>query len=70
MTLGDGSTQYFDMYVGSVIWDGQVRQVEIHVAETDSLIGMGLMEDCKLEIDVRPGSEVKITALPTMPTTA
>ena len=63
VTLGDGSTQYFDMYVGSVIWDGQVRQVEIHVAETDSLIGMGLLEEYKLEINVRPGSAVKITSL-------
>jgi hypothetical protein len=43
---------------------GQVRQVEIHVAETDLLIGMGLLEDYKLEIDVRPGSDVKITFLP------
>jgi clan AA aspartic protease len=63
VTLGDGSTQYFDMYVGSVIWDGQMRQVEIHVAETDSLVGMGLLEDYKLEIEIRPGSEVKITSL-------
>jgi hypothetical protein len=38
--------------------------VEIHVAETDSLIGMGLLEDYKLEIDARPGSDVKITFLP------
>lgn len=65
VTLGDGSTQYFDMYIGSVIWDGQMRQVEIHVAETDSLIGMGLLEEYKLEMDIRPGSEVRITSLTT-----
>lgn len=59
VTLGDGSVQYFDMYVGAVIWDGQMRQVEIHVAETDSLIGMGLLEEYKLEMNVRPGSECK-----------
>jgi clan AA aspartic protease len=63
VTLGDGSNQYFDMYVGSVIWDGQMRKVEIHVAETDSLIGMGLLEDYKLEVEVKPGSEVRITSL-------
>ncbi len=40
-----------------------MQQLEIHVAETDSLIGMGLLEEYKLEIDVRPGSEVKITSL-------
>ena len=34
--LGDGSLQYFEMFVGSIIWDGQMRQVEINAAETDS----------------------------------
>ncbi len=43
--LGDGSLQYFEMFVGSVIWDGQMQQVEINAAETDSLVGMGLLEN-------------------------
>jgi len=62
--LGDGSLQYFEMFVGSVIWDGQMRQVEINAAETDSLVGMGLLENYKLEMEGRPGGEVKITPLP------
>jgi clan AA aspartic protease len=62
--LGDGSLQYFEMFVGSVIWDGQMRRVEINAAETDSLVGMGLLEDYKLEVEARPGGEVKISPLP------
>lgn len=64
MILGDGSLQYFEMFVGVVIWDGQMREVEINAAETDSLIGMGLLEDYKLEMEGRPNGEVRITSLP------
>ena len=62
--LGDGSIQYFEMFVGMVIWDGQMKAIEINAAETDSLVGMGLMEDYKLEIEARPNGEVRITSLP------
>ena len=65
--LGDGSLQYFEMFVGVVIWDGQMREVEINAAETDSLIGMGLLEDYKLEVEGRPNGEVRITSLPASP---
>jgi clan AA aspartic protease len=62
--LGDGSVQYFEMFVGVVIWDGQMRQVEINAAETDSLVGMGLLEDYKLEMEARPNGTVRIAPLP------
>ena len=61
--LADGSRQYFEMCVGSIIWNGQIRQVEINAAETDSLVGMGLLENYKLEIEGRSGGEVRITPL-------
>ena len=62
--LGDGSLQYFEMFVGVVIWDGKMREVEINAAETNSLIGMGLLEDYKLEMEGRSNGEVRITSLP------
>ena len=62
--LGDGSLKMFEMYAGSVIWDGQVRRVEVNASETESLVGMGLLENYTLEIEGRPGGIVKITALP------
>lgn len=61
--LGDGSFKVFEMYAGSVIWDGQVRRVEVNASETEALVGMGLLEDYKLEIEGRPGGIVRITAL-------
>jgi clan AA aspartic protease len=64
--LGDGSLHYFEMCVGSLIWDGQMKRVEINAAETDSLVGMGLLEGYKLEIEGIPGGEVRITFLPAL----
>jgi clan AA aspartic protease len=61
--LGDGSIKMFEMYVGSVIWDGQVRRVEVNASETECLVGMGLLEEYKLEIEGRAGGMVKIISL-------
>ncbi len=61
--LGDGSLRMFEMYAGSVIWDGQVRRVEVNASETEALIGMGLLEEYKLEIEGKYGGTVRITAL-------
>ena len=61
--LGDGSLTTFEMYAGSIIWDGQVRRVEVNASETECLVGMGLLEEYKLEIDGRSGGMVRITAL-------
>lgn len=61
--LGDGSITVFEMYAGSVIWDGQIRRVEINASETELLVGMGLLEEYKLEIEGIYGGMVKITSL-------
>lgn len=61
--LGDGSSRAFEVYSGLVIWDGNIRKVEINAAETGALIGMGLLENCKLELIAKLGGEVRITSL-------
>jgi predicted aspartyl protease len=61
--LGDGSSCDFEVYVGSMIWDGQVRSVEVNACKSGMLVGMGLLEGWKLEVEGKPGGEVKITAL-------
>jgi clan AA aspartic protease len=63
VTLGDGRPQNFDMFVGNVIWDGQMRQVEINASESGSLIGMGLLEGYRLEVEGIPGGEVLVKSL-------
>jgi predicted aspartyl protease len=42
-TLGDGSKVTFEVYAATIIWDGQYRNIPVNEAETDPLIGMGLL---------------------------
>jgi clan AA aspartic protease len=62
--LADGSESEFDIYEAIVEWDGQPRQILVDTAETNPLIGMALLEDYELRVQVRPGGRVLITALP------
>ena len=62
--LGDGSTQVFDVYAATVIWDGQARTVETDAADTDPLVGMGLIYGHELRIRAVDGGAVTIEALP------
>jgi clan AA aspartic protease len=61
--LGDGSLCMFNVYEASVIWDGQVRAIEINESETDPLVGMGLLEGYELKIQGVAGGSVTITEL-------
>jgi clan AA aspartic protease len=62
--LGDGSLCMFNVYEASVIWDGQIRSVEINESDTDPLVGMALLEGFELKIQGVAGGLVTITALP------
>ncbi len=62
--LADGSVGFFDVYVGTVMWDGRPRTVEVEAADTEPLVGMSLLENHSLHIDVRSGGAVSIAALP------
>ena len=62
--LADGSVDFFDVYVARVIWDGQLRTVEVEAADTEPLVGMSLLDRHSLRIDVLSGGVVTITALP------
>jgi clan AA aspartic protease len=61
--LGSGDSYDFEVYAGTIIWDGQMRSVEINACKSGTLIGMGLLDGWKLEIEGRPSGEVRITAL-------
>lgn len=62
--LGDGSLCMFNVFEASVIWDGQVRAVEVNESETDPLVGMGLLEGYELNIRGLSGGLATIKALP------
>jgi clan AA aspartic protease len=61
--LGDGSLCIFNVYEAFIIWDGQVRTIEINESNTDPLVGMGLLEGYELKIQAIADGLVTITAL-------
>ncbi len=61
--LGDGSICMFNVFEASVIWDGQVKSIEINESETDPLVGMGLLEGYELNIQGFAGGLVTIKSL-------
>ncbi|HEX8692824.1 MAG TPA: hypothetical protein VF746_10415 [Longimicrobium sp.] len=61
--LGDGSLTYYDICEAEVVWGNASRQVLVDVAETESLLGMGLLEGHELRIEAVRGGRVRITPL-------
>jgi clan AA aspartic protease len=63
VVLGDGSIELFDMFTGTVLWDGQRQVVEIDAADTDPLVGMALIYGYELNIQAVDGGNVTLTRL-------
>ncbi|MGG6270050.1 clan AA aspartic protease [Leptolyngbya sp. AN03gr2] len=59
-TLGDGSEVTFEVYVATIIWDGQYRNIPVNEAETDPLVGMSLLYGYDLFIRAVEGGNVTI----------
>ena len=64
--LGDGSLNLVDVYEAAVIWDGNERTVEIDTAETEPLVGTGMIYGHDLRIQAIESGMVTIKAIPTM----
>ncbi len=62
-TLGDGSRVAFNVYVATVLWEGQEREVFVLTAEGAPLVGMSLLNGFRLTVDVVDGGAVTIEAL-------
>jgi clan AA aspartic protease len=63
LRLADGSDLDSDVYEAVVLWDGQERTVSVHAAEGTPLIGMALLYDHLLTIEVRTSGDVTIVPL-------
>ncbi len=61
--LGNGTTSQFQVYAATVIWDGSRKIAEVNAATSGALIGMGLLEGYKLEINTPPNGIVTIANL-------
>jgi clan AA aspartic protease len=62
-TLGDGSEATFNVYEATIIWDGQSQSIPVNAAETDPLVGMGLLYGYNLQIQAIEGGIVRIETL-------
>ena len=58
--LADGSLVRFDVHDALVLWDGQSRRVYAHVSDTTPLVGMRMLDDHDLSIQVRDGGRVVV----------
>ena len=61
--LADGSECLFDVYESEVVWDGERRRVLVDEADTDPLIGVGLLTGYELKIQCRSKGRVTIRPL-------
>ena len=62
--LGDGSTVNLDVYLAKVLWHGAPRDVDVLRTNGAPLVGMELLKDNRLTLDVVTDGEVTIEALP------
>jgi len=62
--LADGTESIFDIYDGTVIWDGHPRHIAVDEADMIPLVGMALLEGFELMVQVRSSGQVIIRALP------
>jgi clan AA aspartic protease len=61
--LGDGSEVTFNIHEAVILWDGRPRRIIVDVADTDPLLGMGLLYGHELNLQVIEGGEALIKSL-------
>ena len=61
--LADGSSLLVEMYQGTVVWDGKPRNILVHRAKGDALIGMSLMYDYLLSMPIRENETVTLSPI-------
>ena len=62
-TLANGERIRPSVYVGAVKWFGRATKVNVVCAETKPLIGMRLLQGCRVSLDVVDGGPVTITKI-------
>jgi clan AA aspartic protease len=62
--LADGSVRQFDIYAAEVDWFGTWRPVLVSAVGDEPLLGMRLLANHKLGIEVVPGGVVEVVSLP------
>jgi len=63
-TLGDGSIATLPVYSATILWDGQMRSIEVLATNSGPLIGTALLYGHRVTIDMVDGGKVTIETLP------
>ena len=61
--LGDGSAVVFDVHEALILWNGRPRRIPVDAADTDPLLGMGLLYGHELNLQVIEGGDALIKPL-------
>jgi clan AA aspartic protease len=61
--MANGGEELFDIYGGTVIWDGNPRNIELDAADTTPLVGMSLLYGSDLWMRVIESGPVTIEAV-------
>lgn len=59
-TLANGAVETFNVHDATVLWDGQLRDIEADATGNTPLVGMLLLDGYDLNIQVRDGGRVAI----------
>jgi len=62
--LGDGRSVTFDIHEAVVLWNGRLQRIPVDTADTDPLLGMGLLYGHELNVQVIEGGDVSIRPMP------
>ena len=58
--LANGSEETFDVHSVTVLWDSRPVAVDAYASDTTPLVGMRLLDQCDLYVQVRHGGRVRI----------
>ena len=61
--LADGSETEFDIHAATIVWDAVPRNILVEAADTDPLVGMGLLYGHEIHIQAVDGGPVTIQRL-------
>ena len=62
-TLAGNVTVVSHTYLAQILWNGEIRSIEVHQLEGDPLLGNKLLEGYRIEIDLIEGGAVEVTPL-------
>ncbi|HET6575661.1 MAG TPA: hypothetical protein VFG68_18825 [Fimbriiglobus sp.] len=62
--FADGTVQPVDVFTAAIIWDGQPRAVRVFGVDSKPLLGLRMLADSELRIEVHSGGSVTIQPIP------